>query len=179
MPFKKYQSLRGRNTRNTRLSVTRFGRRWTPQGAFWAFGLRADSGTPYWGLARGVLSRARLLAVVIVFCWSRQQWISLLRMMPMWSSGPASRSRGVVAAWRHWRHGILDVRTGSATMKSEALWLRLHCLSLILPSPLIFPQELVDGVRIAFFSRPEVPDVGQAPDHEIGGLVDLTNASVS
>jgi hypothetical protein len=38
---------------------------WTPRGL--------QDSTP--GLARCVLSRARLQAVLIVVCWSRQQWI--------------------------------------------------------------------------------------------------------
>jgi hypothetical protein len=53
MPFKKYQSLTGRNDGNTRLSVSRRGRRWTPRGVFWASGLRADSRTPHLGPAPG------------------------------------------------------------------------------------------------------------------------------
>jgi len=64
MPFKKYQWLAGRNTKNTRLSLPRRGRRWTPRASFLAFGLHADSRTPHPGLAHGVLSRARLQAVV-------------------------------------------------------------------------------------------------------------------
>ena len=43
MPFKKYQSLTDILTQNKGLSGGRFGRRWTPQGLFRGFGLRADS----------------------------------------------------------------------------------------------------------------------------------------
>ena len=42
----KYQSLTGSFTRNKRLSGTRFGRHWTPQAVFPAFGLHTDSRTP-------------------------------------------------------------------------------------------------------------------------------------
>ena len=38
--------------------------------------------------------------------------------------------------------------------------------------------QFLDRVGIALFSRPQVPNVGQAPDHEIRGLVDLANASL-
>src|ERR1019366_2087995 len=60
MPFKRYQSLTGKNTRNTRLSVTRFGRRWTPPDAVFTIwtphGLRDSTQKT----ARRVPSRARL-----------------------------------------------------------------------------------------------------------------------
>ena len=59
MPFKKYQSLAGRNDGNTRLSVSRRGRRWTPRASFLAFGLHADSGTPpRWTGTRRAFTRA-------------------------------------------------------------------------------------------------------------------------
>ena len=82
MPFKKYQSLTGRNTRNRRLTVTRFGRRWTPRRAFfrvWTPRGLQDS-TP--GTEQRVPSHARLQAVVIVVCWRRQHVVSLIRTMP-------------------------------------------------------------------------------------------------
>src|ERR1700733_5003305 len=46
MPFKKYQSLAGILTRNKRLSTRGIGRRWTPLGVIFGFGLQPDSGTP-------------------------------------------------------------------------------------------------------------------------------------
>jgi hypothetical protein len=77
MPFKKYQSLADVSTRNKRLSARPRGLRWTPRGGFWASGPHADSRTPHRGLARGVPSRARLRAALIVVCRRRQQLISL------------------------------------------------------------------------------------------------------
>ena len=55
---------------------------WTPRGL-------QDS-----TLARGVPSRARLRAVLIVVCWRRQHFVSFIRRMPMWSGGP-ERAAGV------------------------------------------------------------------------------------
>ena len=82
MPFKKYQSLTGKNTRNTRLSVTRFGRRWTPQDA--VFRNLDSARTPglHTGLARLLLLRARLFVVLIVVCWRRQHSDFVIRTMP-------------------------------------------------------------------------------------------------
>src|SRR5690348_13631544 len=77
MPFKKYQSLAGNATRNTRLSVSRRGRQWTPQSCFFGGltprGLQDSTPRGTWR----ALSRARLQANVIVFCWSRHQMILL------------------------------------------------------------------------------------------------------
>ena len=86
MPFKKYQSLTDTATRNKRLSAREFGRRWTPRGGFggvWTPRGLQDS-TPE--SAPGVLSRARLQAIVIVVCWRRQH-LFLIRMMPTQCSG--------------------------------------------------------------------------------------------
>jgi hypothetical protein len=44
---------------------------------------------------------------------------------------------------------------------------------------LVFPQQFLDGACIAFFSRPEVPNVGQAPGDEIRFLFDCADATVS
>ena len=52
-------------------------------------------------------------------------------------------------------------------------------LPFLIPSPLVIPQQFLDSVSVAFFSRPQVPDVRQAPDHEIRGLVDFADAAVS
>jgi len=70
MPFKKYQSVTDTSTKNKRLSMRRFGRRWTPHGAFprvWTPRGLQDS-TPGTGT---VLPRARLRAALIVFGWVR------------------------------------------------------------------------------------------------------------
>jgi hypothetical protein len=71
MPFKIFQSVTGVFTRNKRLSARGFGRRWTPQGVVWAFGLRADSRTPTWEWHLACF-RAQLPAIVIVAGWRRQ-----------------------------------------------------------------------------------------------------------
>jgi hypothetical protein len=65
MPFKKYQSLTGFFTRNTKLSTRLRGRRWTPRGAF--LGVWTPRGLQdsiHTGLACGVLFRARLRAAL-------------------------------------------------------------------------------------------------------------------
>ena len=74
MPFKKYQSLTDSSARNKRVSTRPRGRH---GGAFWGVWTPRGLQDATRRLARGVLSRARLRAVVIVVCWSRQQLISL------------------------------------------------------------------------------------------------------
>ena len=76
MPFKKYQSLADSLAQNKRLSKRRRGLRWTPGNAVFTIwplrglpGLRDSTSET----ARRMLSRARLRAVVIVACLSRQQ----------------------------------------------------------------------------------------------------------
>lgn len=60
-------------------------------------------------------------------------------------------------------------------MALEALWLRLHCL-LVLPAPIVFPQHFLDHVRIAFLSRPEVPDEANSPGNRVGHYVGQLDA---
>jgi len=54
MPFKKYQSLADSLAQNKELRKVRRGLRWTPRSS------------PHRGLVRGVHSRARLQAVLII-----------------------------------------------------------------------------------------------------------------
>jgi hypothetical protein len=129
MPFKKYQSLTGRNDGNTRLSLSRRGRRWMPRASFLASGLHADSGTPHRGLACGVLSRARgCKAVVIVVCWSRQQFDFPIRRMP----GVSLPQCGVFGFRREWppaQSTSLKRSLSSRALPVHASWAALASIS--------------------------------------------------
>lgn len=44
---------------------------------------------------------------------------------------------------------------------------------------LVFPQQLLNCIGIPFFSRPQIADVCQTPDGEVGVLVDFADAAVA